>query len=149
MTISTGHYFVLPPAFPHIEESCAIHEIPQDVTGIGSCRRVGMRRKRERTATTLETLFLRGSQNWSTGLLCWATVISLYFPGMFTIKTCWHVAHRTSSMTQTSLTCTSRISFLFFVFYIHDYTEYNQQWNFVLCIWPIQVHTHLEQCSLM
>ncbi len=23
--------------------------------------------------------------------------------------------------------------------------EYNQQWNFVLCIWHFQVHTHLEQ----
>ncbi len=71
MTISTGHYFVLPPAFPHNEEICAIHEIPQDVPGIGSCRRAGMRnsnvgqraRKRERTATTLETLVLRGSHN--------------------------------------------------------------------------------------
>ncbi len=33
-----------------------------------------------------------------------------------------------------------KISVLIF-FYIHIYTEYNQQLNFVLCIWPIQVHT--------
>ncbi len=38
--------------------------------------------------------------------------------------------------------------FLVFFLYIHNYTEYNQQWNFVLYIRPIQVHTHLEQCSL-
>lgn len=67
MTISTGHYFVLPPAFPHNEESCAIHERPQDVPGIGSCSRAGMRYsnvgqragEKDSTATTLETLVLR------------------------------------------------------------------------------------------
>lgn len=112
MTISAGHYFVLPPAFPHIEESCAIHERPQDSwdwimqESWHEVLKCWPECRRERTATTLETLVLRGSQNWSTGLLCWATVISLYYPGMFTNKTCWHVAHRTYSMTQTSLTCT-------------------------------------------
>ncbi len=51
----------------------------------------------------------------------------------------------------------SGFEFFFFCRHIHYYTEYNQQWNFVLCIWPIQVcththtwssghtHTHLEQ----
>ncbi len=28
---------------------------------------------------------------------------------------------------------------------MHNYTEYNQQWNLVICIWLIRMHTHLEQ----
>ncbi len=32
-----------------------------------------------------------------------------------------------------------------FICHIHNYTEYNQQWNVFSAFEPIKVHTHLEQ----